>query len=197
MYSIRNLATRLAAAVALTAIAGIQAQAASEHTPPAEPAIESIATKQQQDEAMSLMSAYLGLWMAEDPDRYAFEQFVTEDAVFEYPYAGEALRRIEGRQAIGQAFRRLPAMASNWTVTDLQLYQTLYADIFYFDYTVKADVPATQGTYESHHVARITVRDGKIAAHYELWDSDASTAAFGAGCPQLAEAPLEQQPNAF
>jgi ketosteroid isomerase-like protein len=154
----------------------------------AEPGISSIATKQQQNEVMTLMAAYLGLWLAKDPSRYAFEQFVTEDAVFEYPYADKAFRRIEGRQAIGQALRKLPVMASNWTFTDLKLYQTLYPHIFFVEYTAKAYVPTTQRTYESRHIARVTVGDGKIANYNELWERDAKTAAFGTYCPELAAA---------
>jgi len=125
------------------------------------------------------MAAYLGLWLAEDPGRYPFEQFVTEDAVFEYPYAEEAFRRIEGRKAIGQALGKLPVMASNWTFADLKLYQTLYPHIFFVEYTAKAYVPTTQRIYASRHIARVTVGDGKIADYYELWERDAKAAAFG------------------
>lgn len=126
------------------------------------------------------MAAYLGLWLAEDPSRYAFEQFVTEDAVFEYPYADYASRRIEGRKAIGQALPRFPVIATNWRFTDLILFQTLYPSIFFVEYKAKAYVPATQRTYESRYLARITVRDGKIADFHELWDRDAEAVAFGA-----------------
>jgi len=178
--SIRNMAASLAVAVALATAANVQAQSGPKpYTLQANPAIASIATNQQQDEVMTLMAAYLGLWLAEDPGRYAFEQFVTEDAVFEYPYADDASRRVEGPKAIGQALRKFPATASNWKFTDLRLFQTLYPDIFFVEYEAKADVPATQRTYESHHIARITVRDGKIADYNELWDRDAKAAAFG------------------
>jgi ketosteroid isomerase-like protein len=178
--SIRNMAASLAVAVALTTSASAQAQSGPRpYTLQAQPAISSIATIQQQDEVMRLMAAYLGLWSAEDPSRYAFEQFVTEDAVFEYPYAEDASRHVEGRKAIGQALRKFPVMASNWKFTDLRLFQTLSPDIFFVEYTAKAYVPATQRTYESRHIARISVRDGKIADYNELWNRDAKAAAFG------------------
>ncbi len=178
--SIRNMTASLAVAVALASSANTHAQSGPKpYTLQADPAISSIATNQQQDEVMTLMVAYLGLWSAEDPSRYAFEQFVTEDAVFEYPYADDASRRVEGREAIGQALRKFPATASNWKFTDLRLFQTLYPDIYFVEYEAKAYVPATQRTYESHHIARITVRDGKIADYNELWNRDAKAAAFG------------------
>jgi len=178
--SIRNMAASLAVAVTLAISVNAQAHSVPiPHTLQTDPAISSIATNQQQDEVMTLMAAYLGLWLAEDPSRYAFEQFVTEDAVFEYPYADYASRRFEGRKAIGQALPKFPVIASNWKFTDLQLYQTLYPDIFFVAYKANAFVPSTQHTYESSYLARITVRDGKIADYYELWERDAKAAAFG------------------
>ena len=180
MNSIRSMTASLAVVVALTTSANIQAQSGPRpYTQLAEPGISSIATKQQQDDVMTLMAAYLGLWSAEGPGRHAFEQFVTEDAVFAYPYADEAFRHIEGRKAIGQALRSLSGTASNWTFSDLKLFQTLYPNIFFVEYRAKAYVPTTQHTYESRHLARLTVRDGKIADYDELWERDAKAAAFG------------------
>jgi len=176
--SIRAIAVSLALAAALSTSASVQAQSAPSPTAPADPGTSSIARQQQQDEVKTLMAAYLGLWSAEDPGRYAFD-FVTEDAVFEYPYADDAHRRIEGRAAISHALRKFPMTASNWTFTDLRLFQTLYSDIFFVEYRAKAYVPATQHAYESRYLARITVRDGKIADYVELWEQDAKAAAFG------------------
>jgi ketosteroid isomerase-like protein len=178
--SIRNMTASLAVAITLATSFNAQAQLAAGAYPlQADPGISSTATNQPQDEVMTLMAVYLGLWLAEDPGRYAVEQFVTEDAVFEYPYADDAPRRFEGRKAIGQALRKFPVIASNWKFTDLELYQTSYPDSFCVEYRAKAYVPATQRTYESRYIARITVRDGKIADYYELWDRDAKAAAFG------------------
>jgi uncharacterized protein len=192
--SIRSMTASLAVIVTLTTSANIYAQSASRpYTLAADPGISSIATQQQQNEVMTLMAAYLGLWLAEDPSRYAFEQFVTEDAVFEYPYADKAFRHIEVREAIGQALLKLRVTASNWTFADLKHYQTLYPQIFFVEYTTKAYVPATQRTYESRHLARVTVRDGKIADYYELWERDAKAAAFGTYCPELAAASLKRR----
>lgn len=175
--SIRNMAASVAIAVTLATSVNTQVQSAP--IPYTLQGEGGIATSQQQDEVMTLMAAYHGLWLADDPSRYAFEQFVTADAVFEYTYADYASRRFEGRKAIGQALRKFPVIASNWKFTDLQLYQTSYPDIFFVAYKANAYVPATQHTYESSYLARITVRDGKIADYYELWERDAQAAAFG------------------
>jgi uncharacterized protein len=180
LNSIRTIVVSLAVAIALSTSANAQSQSAPTlRTPPAEPGPSSIATQQQQAEVRALMAAYLGLWLTEDPGRYAFG-FVTEDAVFEYPYADDAYRRIEGREAVGQALRTFPATATDWMFSDLRLFQTLYPDTFFVEYRAKAYVPETQRTYESRYLARITVRDGKIADYIELWERNAKAAAFGA-----------------
>jgi uncharacterized protein len=181
LNSIRNITASLAAAVALATSANAQAQSGpTPATIPGDTTASSIASQQQQDEVMALMAAYLGLWSAEDPGRYALERFVSEDAVFEYPYADDATRRLEGRKAIEQALRTLPGTASNWEFSDFRLFQTLYPNIFFVEYRARAYVPATQHIYQSRHLARITVRDGKIADYDELWERDAKAAAFGA-----------------
>jgi len=196
MNTIRSMAASLIVAVALATSIDAQAQSAPRPSaPPADPGTSSIASKQQQDEVKTLMAAYLGLWSAADPSRYAIEQFVTEDAVFEYPYADDGSRRIEGREAIGQALRKFPETASNWTFSDLRLFQTLYPNIFFVEYRAKAYVPATQRTFESRYLARITVRDGKIANYDELWERDAKAVAFGTSGEKLT-APLSPLPEA-
>jgi ketosteroid isomerase-like protein len=178
--SIRSAVAALAVGLALSAAPDTQAQ--SEPKPAAQPARKGariVATQQQLDEATGLVTAYLGHWLAEDPARYAFEPFVTDDAVFEYPYGDEAFRRIEGRPAIAQALRTFPAAASNWTFSEVKMFRTLRTDVFYVEYKARAYVPSTGHTYESTYLSRITVRDGKIAAYYELWEPDARAAAFG------------------
>lgn len=179
MNSLRTIAVSLGIAIAMSPSADVQAQSAPpSYTSPTDPGIGSIATQQREQEVKKLMAAYLGLWSADDPSRYAFD-FVTEDAVFEYPYADNAYRRIEGREAIAQTLRTCPAAARSWTFSDLRVLETLYPNIFFVEYKVNAYVPTNQHTYESRHLARITVRDGRIADYFELWNRDAKAAAFG------------------
>jgi ketosteroid isomerase-like protein len=187
MNSIRVVTAFLATTAVLAVTGNALGQSSlNVDTPQAHSEVQSDATKQQQDEVMKLMAAYLGLWSADEPGRYALEPFVNEDAVFEYRYADEAYRRIEGRTAIGQALARFSVMASNWEFSDLRLFETLYSNIFYVEYNARAYVPTTQRTYQARYVARIGVRDGKIADYEELWDLDARAFAFdlqGASVP--------------
>jgi len=172
---------------ALTVALGVAAwgQADAQSAPPAytlqrDPAIPSTTTQQQQDEVMRLVGAHLGMWLAADRSRYPYEQLVSEDAVFEYPYSDDAsLRHIEGREAVAAAVRRLPLEATDWTFSDMKLFETLHPNIFFVAYRATAYVPGTRRTYEQVFLARITVRDGKIANYYELWDRDVKSVAFG------------------
>lgn len=177
MNAIRRIVLSLPVVAALSIPLAVQAQSAE--IPPTQAAGPgSIATQPPQDQVKMLMGAYLALWSAQGPATHAFD-FVTEDAVFEYPYADDAYRRIEGREAVGRALRTLPARATKWTFSDPTLFQTLHPDIFFVAYRAKAYVPATQQAYESRYVARVTVRNGRIADYLELWERDAATIAFG------------------
>jgi len=81
-----------------------------------DPAIPDITTKQQQEEVMSLFTAHVGLWLTRDPDRYPYERLITEDALFEYPYADtESARQIQGRKAVAEILRALPRAAARAT----------------------------------------------------------------------------------
>ena len=177
MSSIRNLVVSLLVAGGLIASANVQAQ--SGPAPHASREAPNVATRQQQDEALDLVAAYLRAWSAEDPSRYPVDQFVSDDAVFEYPYADEASRRLEGRDAIGQALRKAGLAASNWSFTGLRLFQTLEPHVYFVEYKASAYVPATKHRYESRYIARVTVRDGKISNYLELWERDAKATAFG------------------
>jgi len=178
MNSIRKLLVSMIAAAGLIASTNLHAQSGpalhgSREAP-------NVAARQQQDEALDLVAAYLRAWSAEDPSRYPVDQFVTHDAVFEYPYADEASRRIEGRDAIARGLSKARLAASNWNFTGLRLFPTLEPGVFFVEYSASAYVPATQREYESRYVARVTVRDGKIANYLELWERDAKATAFGA-----------------
>jgi len=177
MNSIRNLVVSIVVAGALIASANIQAQ--SGPAPHTLLPVPDVASRQQQDEALTLVAEYLAAWSAEDPSRYSVERFVREDAVFEYPYADEASRRLEGRDAIAQVLGKTRSEASNWSFTALRLFQTLEPGVYFVEYKASAYVPATQHKYESRYIARVTVRDGKIANYLELWEPEAKATAFG------------------
>jgi len=182
MNTIRSALASLAVATTLAASGHAYAQSAPmPYTLQADPQIPNMTSKQQQDEVMNLLTAHLGLWSTRDPNSYPYERLVTEDAVFEYPYANlESDRHIEGRTAVAETLRKLSRAGSDRKFGDIKLYQTPHADIFFVEYKATAYVPTSKQSYEQRYLARITVREGKIASYYELWDRDVEASALAA-----------------
>jgi len=129
--------------------------------------------------ALQLLTAHLGLWSADDPERYPYGEVAAEDVIFLFPYAESGNPRLPGLESALPVLRGLAAAGTDWTFTEIRLYNTLHADVFFAEYEASAFVPATGRTYQGRHVARITLRDGKIAEYLEIWDQDAKAQAFG------------------
>jgi len=175
MNSIRTALASLVVASALAASAGAYAQSAPmPYTLQADPSIPATSTQQQQDEVMKLLTAHLGLWLTRDTDSYPYERLVTEDAVFEYPYAkADAGRRLVGREAVAETLRKLPLTATEWKFDSIKLFPTPHSDVFFVEYVASASVAGVSQPSEQRHLARITVKQGQIANYYELWDRSA------------------------
>ncbi len=174
----RSAMAALAALAALTVCTPANAQSALiPYALQTDPAIPDVTTRQQQEEVMSLFTAHVGLWLTRDPERYPYERLITEDALFEYPYAdAESGRQIQGRRAVAEMLRALPRAAVDWKVDDVKLFQTAHSDVFFVSYNLStAEHPYGQG-----YMARITVRNGQIANYYELWDRNVTGATSAA-----------------
>jgi ketosteroid isomerase-like protein len=179
MKSLRSALASVAVVTALVAPGLANAQSAPmPYAVASDPGIPHATTQQQRDDVMKLITAHLGLWSTRDPNSYPYERLVTDDAVFEYPYASaESDRRIEGRTAVAEALRKLSATIPDRKVTDIRLFETPHPDIFFVSYKATAPVPASKQTFEQRYLARITVRDGKISNYLELWDREAEASA--------------------
>jgi uncharacterized protein len=179
MKPIRTLLASLAVSSALAVSGHAYAQSAPlPYALQADPQIPNTTTQQQRDEVMKLLTAHLGLWLSRDPSTYPYERLITEDAVFEYPYADDqAEHRIEGREAVAEALRKLAALPGERKFGDIKLFQTPHPDVFFVEYKATAYVPETQQPYEQRYLARITVKQGKIWNYFELWDRDVQASA--------------------
>ena len=168
-----------AAALGVSSVAAAQSSALP-YTLQLERGIPSITTVQQRDEAVRLFSAHLALWTASNPKEYPYADLLTDDAVFEYPYANnDSGLRVEGRNSVATVLRDLPAAAIDWQFHDVRLFETPHPDVFFVEYRASAYVPATHRLYEGRHIARITVRSGRIGDYLEIWDRAARDLAFG------------------
>jgi len=168
-----------AAALGVSSVAAAQSSALP-YTLQLERGIPSITTVQQRDEAVRLFSAHLALWTASNPKEYPYADLLTDDAVFEYPYANnDSGLRVEGRNSVATVLRDLPAAAIDWQFHDVRLFETPHPDVFFVEYRASAYVLATHRLYEGRHIARITVRSGRIGDYLEIWDRAARDLAFG------------------
>jgi ketosteroid isomerase-like protein len=184
MKPIRTAFASLVLAAALAAPSLTLAEPALPYTFAADASIPTITSVQERDEVMRLLSAHLGLWSASSPEQYAYTDLLTDDAVFEYPLASDSSAYVAGKEAVTRVVRQLPGAATGWKFHHAKLFETPHHDVFFVEYRVTAYVPSTARVYEGRHIARITVRDGKIANYYELWDRDARALAFGLTKPQ-------------
>ena len=180
MKTFRTLLVSVLSASALGISALASAQSSSlPYTLQLERGIPSITTVQQRDEAVRLFSAHLALWTASNPKEYPYAELLTDDAVLEYPYANnDSGLRVEGRTSVAGVMRDLPAAAIDWQFREVKLFETPYPNVFFIEYRANAYVPATHRLYEGRHIARITVRDGRIAGYFEVWDRPARDLAF-------------------
>ena len=127
-----NMIRTTIATVLVAAAVGVPSWALAEppsipYTLVSEVAVPGITTVQERDEVMRLMSAHLGLWAASDPEQYAYADLLTEDAVFEYPLAGnDPSVHVAGRKAVIDVMRRLPGVATGWKFHDVMLFDISY-----------------------------------------------------------------------
>jgi ketosteroid isomerase-like protein len=181
MHTFRTLLFSVLSAAAL----GVSSLASAQSSPlpytlQLERGIPSITTVQQRDEAVRLFSAHLALWTASNPKEYPYADLLTDDAVYEYPYANDdSGLRVEGRNSVATIVRDLPGAAIDWQFRDVKLFETPHPDVFFVEYRANAYVPATHRLYEGRHIARVTVRDSHIADYLEVWDRAARDLAFG------------------
>jgi len=102
MHTFRTLLFSVLSAAAL----GVSSLASAQSSPlpytlQLERDIPSITTVQQRDEAVRLFSAHLALWTASNPKEYPYADLLTDDVVYEYPYANnDSGLRVEGRNSV-------------------------------------------------------------------------------------------------
>lgn len=172
MNAIRTSISAIAAAVAFALAGSAHAQSAPlPYKLVADPSIPNYTTPAQRDEVVTLLTAHLGLWETRDQNSYPYERIVTDDAVYEFPYArSESQRHLEGRAAVAQAVRAFSTGTAERRVSNVNLFETPHADVFFVEYTVSQPAVDGKPAVQQRHMTRITVRDHQIANFLEVWD---------------------------
>ena len=128
--------------------------------------------------AQRALDAHLNFWTATDPAHYPYESLLTEEAVYEFPYAPVASRRVEGKSAIADYLRAAAHDITDWKFSDVRLFSTLEPNVFFASFNATATVRETGNLYRQHYLVRLTLNGDKIANLLVLWDQSARAAAF-------------------
>ena len=129
--------------------------------------------------AQRALDAHLQLWTTSDPAHYPYESLLTEEAVYEFPYAPAASRRVEGKSAIADYLRVAAQDTTDWKVSDVRLFSTLEPNVFFASFNAATSVRETGNSYRQTYLVRLTLSGDKIANLLVLWDQKARPAAFG------------------
>lgn len=194
MKAIRTVRTVISALVAVTGLAIAQPGSAESNPLPYQSlqAEDPVSTQQERDHVIQLIASHLESWKTGYADEGAYAALVTDDVVFQYPYAtDEATRHSVGRAATFAAVRRLSNEAADWQFRDFKLFGTPDRNAYFVEYKATAFVLATSRVYQQTYLARVMLRDGKIADYLELWDRGVKDTAFGTTThPQLSGVPV-------
>lgn len=116
-----------------------------------------------------------------------------EDGKLDVPYAPDGIpRRIEGRAAIDAFYKALPEMVTPLNFADYRIWELEESGEFVAEYTSDSSMKESGAPYRNTYVARITVRDGKIARFAEFFDPIPLVEALGgAVVPPGAEDEME------
>lgn len=129
------------------------------------------------ERAQRVFEAHLALFNPQNTSHYA--ELLTDDAVFEFPYAPDAFpSRVEGKEAIVKYMTGLVPLAVNWRFWDLTFSETTSPDVFFVEFKGSADVTATGRKYEQTYIGRLEMRGEKIAKYREFWNPQVIVDAF-------------------
>ncbi|MFF5992689.1 nuclear transport factor 2 family protein [Prauserella flavalba] len=94
-----------------------------------------------------------------------------EDGVLDIPYAPSGIpRTLAGRAAIDEFYRALPELVTPMNFAGYRISALEEDGEFVAEYTSDSSMKQTGVPYRNTYVARVTVRDGKIARFAEFFD---------------------------
>lgn len=129
--------------------------------------------------AQHALAAHLKLWTVEDRAHYPYESILSDAVVYEFPYAeARSDRRIEGKAAIADYLRNMAQTATDWTFSEVKLFPTRQASVFFVSLRASAIVRETGRPYHQTYMLRITLDGDKISNLLALWDQSARADAF-------------------
>jgi uncharacterized protein len=114
-------------------------------------------------------------------DISAWVNLFAEDAVIEFPYASAlgSPERLEGKAAIYNYMKDVPAQMQNLTFTNVREHQTSNPNLLFAEVHGEATIVATGRHYQQEYVMRLETKDGKIVHYREYWNPIPALEAWG------------------
>ncbi len=92
----------------------------------------------------------------------AWVNLFTEDAVIEFPYASGTAKRLEGKEAIYNYMKDVPAQMQNLIFTNICKYPTSNPNLFWAEVHGETIITATGRYYQQDYVMRLETKEGKF-----------------------------------
>ncbi len=133
---------------------------------------------QEQYTASQAFAAHLALI---GKDIKAWVNLFAEDAVIEFPYASTlgSAERLEGKSALYNYMKDVPAKMQNLIFTNVREYQTSNPNLLLAEVHGEAVIAATGCHYQQDYVMRLETKDGKIVHYREYWNPIPAIEAWG------------------
>lgn len=112
-------------------------------------------------------------------DVQAWVDLFAEDAVVEFPYASTTPGRLEGKAAIYNYIKDVPAQMRDLVFTNVRIYSTLNPDVLFAEVHGEADIVSTGLHYQQDYVMRLETKEGKIIHYREYWNPVPALEAWG------------------
>jgi uncharacterized protein len=94
-----------------------------------------------------------------------------DDIVLEFPYAPPGRpARVEGKHAVGEYLRAVPAQIDFEEITRLEVHQSVDPESAVIEWSAKGRIKATGVPYEMTYVVVLTLVDGLMKHYRDYWN---------------------------
>ncbi|MBC6434614.1 nuclear transport factor 2 family protein [Nostoc sp. HG1] len=111
----------------------------------------------------------------------AWLELFAENATVEFPYAAAigSAQKLEGKTAIYNHMKDVPAKMQNLTFTNIRAHQTLNPNVLFGEVHGEATIVATGRHYQQDYVMQLETKEGKIIHYREYWNPIPALEAWG------------------
>ena len=112
-------------------------------------------------------------------DVQAWVDLFAENAVVEFPYASTTPGRLEGKEAIYNYMKDVPAQMQDLVFTNVRIYPTSNPNVLFAEVHGEAVIVSTGHHYQQDYVMRLETKEGKIIHYREYWNPIPALEAWG------------------